>query len=46
MADRNGEDAGGDQDGEVREKERGDGAEEDRPEAPARRVDAGGLDGL
>lgn len=46
MAERDREDAGGDEDGEVREEEGSDGTEEDRPEAPARRVDAGGLEGL
>jgi hypothetical protein len=37
MADRDRERAPGDQDRDVREDEGGDGAEEDRPEAPARR---------
>jgi hypothetical protein len=43
VADRDGEDAGGGQDGEVGDQERGEGAEQDRPEAPARQLGAGRL---
>jgi hypothetical protein len=39
MADRDGEDPAGEQHGDVRKEEGGDGAEEDGPETPARRLD-------